>query len=94
MTHEKMLKRVRAEREWCAAIAAMEQLLLQSIESEKLSVADSSLPEQGLLLAGPVPVLSHKALLSSLQTGIFTAEWLKLEAGRPFQLPQQQRRRW
>jgi len=87
MTHEKMLKRVRAEREWCAAIAAMEQLLLQSIESEKLSVADSSLPEQGLLLAGPVPVLSHKALLSSLQTGIFTAEWLKLEAGRPFQLP-------
>jgi len=87
MTHEKMLKRVRAEREWCAAIAAMEQLLLQSIESEKLSVADSSLPGQGLLLACPVPVLSHKALLSSLQTGIFTAEWLKLEAARPFQLP-------
>lgn len=87
MTHEKMLKRVKAEREWCAAIAAMEQLLLQSIESEKLSVTDSSLPEQGLLLAGPVPVLSHKALLSSLQTGIFTAEWLKLEDARPFQLP-------
>nr|WP_250125858.1 HAMP domain-containing sensor histidine kinase [Chroococcidiopsis sp. CCMEE 29] len=87
MTHEKMLKRVRAEREWRAAIAAMEQLLLQSIELEKLSVTDSSLPEQGLLLAGPVPVLSHKVLLSSLQTGIFTAEWLKLEASRPFQLP-------
>lgn len=82
-----ILKRVRAEREWRGAIAAMEQLLRSSIGSTGLSVADSSAAVKGLVLAGPAPVLSQKVLLSSLQTGIFTTEWLNLSPLKPFQLP-------
>ncbi len=82
-----ILKRVRAEREWSGAIAAMEQLLLESISSTPLSLVDGSHSMQGLVLAGPVPVVSQKSLLANLHTGIFTTEWLKLRAGKPFQLP-------
>jgi len=82
-----ILKRVRAEREWSGAIAAMEQLLLESINFTPLSVVDGSRRLQGLVLAGPVPVVSQKPLLANLHTGIFTTEWLKLRAGKPFQLP-------
>lgn len=81
------LKRARVEREWRGAIAAVEQLLQESISSSPQSLADGSHPSKGLVLAGPAPVLSHKDLLSSLQTGIFTTEWLKLSTKKPFQLP-------
>ncbi len=83
------VERVRSEREWWVAIAALEQLLLESIDSDKPSTAtDGQLcAAQGLVFAGPVPVLSHKALLSSLPTWLFTAESLKSRAGAPFQLP-------
>lgn len=81
------LKRAKVEREWRGAIAAVEQLLQESISSSPQSLADGSHPSKGLVLAGPAPVLSHKDLLSSLQTGIFTTEWLKLSTKKPFQLP-------
>ena len=79
----------RAEREWCGAIAALEQLLLQTIDLDTLSSAreDCLSYPQGLVFAGPVPILSHKKLLSSLQTLSFTAKPLELKAGTPFQLP-------
>ena len=73
------LKQARVEREWRGAIAAVEQLLLESIGS---TPSDS-----GLVLAGPVPVLSHPLLLSSLSTWIFTTEWLKLNPKKPGLLP-------
>ncbi len=82
-----LLKRIKAEREWSGAIAAIEHLLLESIGSASLSETASFPAIQGLILAGPVPVLSQKALLSTLQMGIFTTEWLNLSAGKPFQLP-------
>lgn len=79
---------VKAEREWFGAIAALEQLLLQTIDSDTVCSADNHLPPtQGLVFAGPVPVLSHTALLSSLSTWIFTAESLKRASGTLFQLP-------
>lgn len=79
---------VKAEREWFGAIAALEQLLVQSIDSGTACSADNHLPAtQGLVFAGPVPVLSHTALLSSLSTWIFTAESLKRASGTLFQLP-------
>ena len=80
------LKRAKVEREWRGAAAAVEQLLQESISSSPQLLADGSHPSKGLVLAGPAPVLSHKDLLSSLQTGIFTTEWLKLST-KPFQLP-------
>lgn len=82
-----LLKQIKAEREWSGAIAAMEQLLLESIDLTSGLEADDSSAIQGLLLAGPVPVLSQKVLLSNLQMGIFTTEWLNLSTGKPFQLP-------
>lgn len=76
---------LRAEREWQVAIAALEQLLLQSTEPNTPSAA-GMLPVQGLVFAGPVPVLSHQALLS-MPTWIFQAESLNSRAGARFQLP-------
>jgi len=68
-----MLKRVRAEWEWCVAISALEQMLQERINSDMPSPVDGCLrPTQGLVFAGPVPILSHMALLSSLQTWSFT----------------------
>lgn len=75
---------VRAEREWRGAISALEQLLLQSIDSEDLAADDFLSSVQGLVLTGPVPVLSHIELLSCLPTWIFTTE---MTGGMPFQLP-------
>lgn len=87
-TNQTAKERVKAEREWCGAIAALEQLLIQSIDSENLVLPDKPpLPAQGLVFAGPVPVLSHTALLSSLSTWLFTAESSKWGAGKLFQLP-------
>ena len=77
-----------AERKWRVAIAALENLLLQSIDSTSSSVADNGLPRtQGLVFTGPVPVLSHKALVLSLSTWILRAELLNSSLGMPSQLP-------
>jgi hypothetical protein len=82
-----ILKRARVEREWRGAIASVEQLLLETIAATGGSVADGFHTCLGLVLAGSVPVLSQKALLSSLQTWIFTPEWLKLSTKKPWLLP-------
>lgn len=79
---ERSQPRAKAEREWSSAIASLSELLLD-ITPNSLTLADGV--TQGLVLAGPVPVLSHK-LLSSLHSAIFTTDWLKLKA-RPCQLP-------
>ena len=78
----------KAKREWTSAIASLEQLLLQTIpisHSDTTNGERSSL--QGLVLASPVPVLSHPDLLSHFQTGIFTNEAFNALAWMPFQLP-------
>jgi hypothetical protein len=72
---------LRAERQWRLAIAATEHLLLQSLHMGNGS------PTKGLVLAGPVPVFSHPALMTSLQTMTFTAKPLNGLALMPFQLP-------
>jgi signal transduction histidine kinase len=78
----------KAQREWQSAIATLEPLLLKTLASSG-SEADHSDPLslQGLVLAGPVPVLSHPELLSRFQTGIFTSDTYKALAWMPFQLP-------
>ncbi|MBW4621724.1 MAG: HAMP domain-containing histidine kinase [Cyanosarcina radialis HA8281-LM2] len=76
-------KRVKAEREWSAGIAALEALLLQQLgchESDRSTV-------RGLVLTGPVPLLSHPAAIANYQTGIFTVEAFPGNAFVPFQLP-------
>lgn len=68
----------KAQAEWKSAIASLEQLLLQ--------YSPTSNPMQGLILAGPVPVLSHPDLLSRFQTGVFTTEIFNTLALMPCQL--------
>ncbi len=72
--------RLKAEREWRSAIATLETLLLQTSLTAQASC-------QGLILSGPVPVLSHAELLSRFRTGIFTTEASYAMALMPFQLP-------
>lgn len=74
---------IKAQREWKSAIASLEQLLLQFTPTSDYG-AD---PIQGLVLASPVPVLSHPSLLPRFQTGIFTSEIFNTLALMPCQLP-------
>ena len=78
----------KAQREWQSGITTLEQLLLQSLSTSS-SDANHSHPSslQGLVLAGPTPVLSHTQLLSHFQTGIFTSDSYNALAWMPFQLP-------
>lgn len=77
----------KAQREWQSAIASLEQLLLQAIANSPREVPANSPALEGLVLAGPVPVLSHPDLLSRFQTGIFTSDAYHGLTWMPFQLP-------
>ena len=75
--------KAQAEREWQGAIAAMTQLLSQllqcphQIESSCLTPSSEGVeifPAQGVLISGPLPVLSEPRLLAQLQTWTFTPE--------------------
>jgi len=79
---------VKGQREWKSAIASLEQLLLQFAVATRQSDVDKTDPSsiQGLVLAGPVPVLSHPDLLSRFQTGIFTTETFNVLSLMPCQL--------
>lgn len=72
----------KAQKEWKSAIASLEQLLLQFTPT---SDSETDLI-QGLVLASPVPVLSHPSLLCRFQTGIFTSEIFNTLALMPCQL--------
>jgi signal transduction histidine kinase len=69
-------QRLRAEREWSGAVAALNQLLQQSIESETQTLAGDSnnqgAPVQGLLLSGPFPVLEQADWMTQIATWVFT----------------------
>lgn len=80
--------KAKAQREWQSAIATLEQLLLQATANSASDEPNSHpSPLQGLVLAGPVPVLSHSTLLAQFQTGIFTSETYQALTWMPFQLP-------
>ena len=78
----------KAQREWQSAIATLEPLLLKTLAPSGSEGDDCDpLSLQGLVLAGPVPVLSHPELLGRFKTGIFTSDTYKALAWMPFQLP-------
>jgi len=82
---QRMRDERRSQREWQSAIASLEQLLLQVICQD--DQGDNSVTLNGLVLAGPAPVLSHSDLLSHFQTGVFTTETVNPWSFMPFQLP-------
>ena len=80
-------ERVKAEREWCGAIAALEDLLVQTLDTIETDCSQPERQVKGLVLAGPVPILSDPAITSNFQTGIFTSESFNALGLMPFQLP-------
>ena len=77
-------KQLKAEREWSAAIAALEVLLRSAVSCG--DECEEKTP-QALILAGPVPVLTDSALISRCQTWTFSTHLAKPCAWMPFQLP-------
>lgn len=87
LTREQDAAVVKVQREWKSAIASLEQLLLQFVVNAQSDSETTDLSSiQGLVLAGPVPILSHPQLLSRFQTGIFTTETFNALALMPCQL--------
>jgi hypothetical protein len=71
-------QRTRAERQWAGAIAAVESLLQEM----------GSGPEaRGVVLSGPVPVLSQPNLIDAFHVLSFTADPHIISLNLPFQLP-------
>lgn len=64
---KKLNTQSKAQREWQAAIASVEQLLSSTIDTS----SDNPSSLQGLLLSAPTPITSQPSLVSNLQTGIF-----------------------
>ena len=72
-------QRVRAEREWSGAIAALNLLLHNDFEAGLLSLG-------GVVLAGPVPLLSQPGLQGAIASWTFTASPFWSNTWMPFRL--------
>ena len=73
------LSQLKAQREWRAAIASVEKLLLSEIEGNKTT----STVKQGLIFSAPVPLLSNPDLASKFQSAVFTTDAFKVNALMP-----------
>ncbi len=89
-------QRVRAEREWWGAIAALNVLLEVTLPewAEPVATAQFSCKQrstlkakQGLILAGPSCILTQPSLNACLASWVFTPKALDAFAWMPFQLP-------
>jgi nitrogen-specific signal transduction histidine kinase len=68
-------QRVKAEREWFGAIAALNQLLQQAIdeaEGNPWGICEPARSVQGVLLSGSLPVLTQPGLVNKIATWTFT----------------------
>jgi len=72
-------ERLKARGEWFAAIAALEDLLLNVTKIP----LENDRQYRGVILSGPIPILSHPDLVSQFHTRIFTP----VSTGQLFQLP-------
>jgi signal transduction histidine kinase len=64
------LAELKAQREWCGAIAAVEQLLLSEVNCSQEDVSS----KQGLIFTAPAPLLSNSDLIASFQLAVFTTD--------------------
>ncbi len=82
-TNRSALQRVRAERAWTGAIAALNVMLQYAIANHLLEVPYST---YGLVLSGPLPVLSHPDLVTKVSTWSLTTHSLHTASWLPFKL--------
>ncbi len=80
------LQRVRAEREWFGAIAALSALLQNAVATAAATPGTKGQTTHGLVLSGPLPVLSHPNLISTFSTWSLTANPLQVAYCLPLQL--------
>ncbi len=69
-------QRLKAEREWSGAVAALNQLLQQNIDSQLPTLSERPepvTPVRALLLSGPFPVLQQADWMEQIATWVFTA---------------------
>ncbi len=69
--YEVKTRRLKAEREWCGAIAALNYLLTQVLSSDSPTF-NGGLSIQGFILSAPAPILAQPGLVASLPAWIFT----------------------
>lgn len=88
-TSQVALQHLKAEREWFGAIAALEKLLRSHWIFDENSVNEdrASSLTQGLILTGPLPILSDPTLSHYFPTWVFSTQLGKPWAWMPFQLP-------
>jgi hypothetical protein len=71
---------LKAESQWQSAIAAVEALLLQALPSPMgMSDLSEETVIEGLLMTAPLPLFSHPAIVSQLQTITFTSHHTNLQ---------------
>jgi hypothetical protein len=81
-----VMQRIRAEREWAGAIAALSTMLQYAINADSSAHPDGQLSTQGIVLSGPLPVLSHPDLMARISTWSLTANPLHITNWLPFKL--------
>lgn len=65
---------IKPEQQWRMAIAALEKLLQQSLNHKDTDNENCAPSTQGVVLAGPVPVISNTQLTTKLPAWIFTED--------------------
>lgn len=72
------LAQLKAQREWCGAIASVEKLLLSNTLQSEIPVE-----KQGVIFSAPAPLLSNPTLGCCFQTAVFTPDAFKATALMP-----------
>ncbi|NES69871.1 MAG: HAMP domain-containing histidine kinase [Okeania sp. SIO2D1] len=72
----------KAEREWSAAVAALEKLLQQTFDE----ICQSNHDYKGIIFSGPAPVLTEETVLPHVHRVIFTPETFSNLSLMPFRL--------
>jgi signal transduction histidine kinase len=70
---DRQAEQIKAQSQWHSAIAAVEALILQALPSPMgLSDLSEETVIEGLLMTAPLPLFSHPAIVTQLQTTTFT----------------------
>ena len=72
------LAQLKAQREWCGAIASVEKLLLSDAHKSEIPSE-----KQGIVFSAPAPLLSNPTLGCCFQTAVFTPEAFNVTALMP-----------
>ncbi len=79
----------RAEQEWYAAIAALNQLLNQNVDNYSMAVWDGATPVKGVVLSGPAPILESPTLSEHFADWVLTSEPAQVSLQLPPNLQEQ-----